>query len=114
MTLDLQAVLLTLKRGEESARRKLVEDLGRSGEREAIMPLLLAVADESWPVRQAATEVLAAFDEHVLLPSLEAALRDDENAGMRNAAMEIYVKMGAAASQALLGLLTDADEEVRN
>ena len=87
---------------------------GSSGQPEAITPLLLAVADESWPVRQAATELLAAFDEAALLPHLEAALRDDEDAAMRNAAMEIYVKMGAAASPALLALLGDADEEVRN
>ena len=29
------------------------------------------------------------------MPALEAALRDDENAGLRNAAMEIYVRLGA-------------------
>ena len=92
----------------------MVEELGRSGQPEAITPLLLAVADESWPVRQAATELLATFDEAALLPHLEAALRDDEDAAMRNAAMEIYVKMGAAAPPALLALLADADEEVRN
>ena len=95
-------------------RRRVVEELGRSGRPEAITPLLLAVADESWPVRQAATELLATFDEAALLPHLEAALRDDEDAAMRNAAMEIYVKMGPAAPPALLALLADKDEEVRN
>ena len=91
-----------------------MDRLGRSGLPEAIPPLLLAVADESWPVRQAAAEHLIGFDATTLLPALEEALRDDANAGMRNAAMEIYVKMGAGAVSPLLALLVDLDEEVRN
>ena len=79
----------------------------------AVPPLLVAVADDSWPVRQAAVEQLAAFRLEVLLPSLEDALRDGENASVRNAAMEIYVRVGPAAAAPLLVLLRDADEEVR-
>ena len=112
--IDIQAALASLRTAEESVRRQVVEELGRSGQPEAILPLLMAVGDESWPVRQAAADLLASFDEAALLPSLEAALRDDENAALRNAAMEIYVKMGPAATGALLHLLQDADEEVRN
>lgn len=112
--IDIQAALESLRSGEESVRRRVVEQLGQSRAPEAITPLLLAVGDESWPVRQAAAESLAAFDESALLPYLESALRDDENAAMRNASMEIYVKMGASAVLPLLHLLADADEEVRN
>jgi HEAT repeat protein len=114
MTMDFQGALESLRAGEESERRRVVEWLGRSGLAEAIPPLLVAVADDSWSVRQAATETLAAFDPAVLLPALEAALRDDENAGMRNASMEIYVKMGEPAVEPLLLLLSDRDEEIRN
>jgi HEAT repeat protein len=112
--IDIQAALLSLRTAEESVRRQLVEELGRSGDQAAILPLLMAVGDESWPVRQAAAELVAAFEEGALLPALESALRDDENAALRNAAMEIYVKMGSAATAQLLRLLGDADEEVRN
>src|SRR5262252_6673487 len=112
MTLDIQAALEQLRTGEEPVRRRVVEEPGRSRRPEAVTPLLLAVSDESWPVRQAATELLAGFDEAALLPYLEAALRDDEDAAMRNAAMEIYVKMGPPAVPALLALLEDGDEEV--
>ena len=112
--IDIQAALLTLRTGEESRRRRVVDELGASRRPEAIAPLLMAVADESWPVRQAAAEHLAAFDPPTILPALEAALRDDEDAGARNAAMEIYVKLGGAAVAPLLALLGDADEEVRN
>jgi HEAT repeat protein len=113
MTLDVQAAMASLRSGEESVRRAVVEHLGQSGQPEAVGPLLVAVADDSWPVRQAAVEQLAAFRLEVLLPALEGALRDGENASVRNAAMEIYVRLGPAAAAPLLALLRDADEEVR-
>src|SRR5437867_5375801 len=114
MTLHRTAAPESLRTGEEPVRRRVVEELGRSGQPEAVTPLLMAVADESWPVRQAAAEALVAFDEAPLLPQLEAALRNDEDAGMRNAAMEIYVRLGPRVGEALLRLLDDVDEEVRN
>ncbi len=82
-----------VRHGEEPARRRAVADLGGSGRPEAIAPLLVAVGDESWAVRQAAVEALAGFPPEALLPALEAALRDGDDAGSRNAAMEIYVDL---------------------
>ena len=57
MSLDFQAALDALRSGEEAVRRATVDQLGRSGLREAIGPLLMAVGDDSWPVRQAATAI---------------------------------------------------------
>jgi HEAT repeat protein len=114
MTVDIQAALEILRSGEESLRRQAVERLGASGLAAAIQPLLLAVGDESWPVRQAAAERLTEFDRSLLIPALDSALRDHDDAATRNAAMEIYVKLGDDAVQPLLDLLHDADEEVRN
>ena len=88
-------------------------ELGASSRPEAIGPLLVAVGDESWAVRQAAVEALSGFPPSARLPALEAALRDGDDAGSRNAAMEIYVRLGSAAAAPLLSLLADADEEVR-
>ena len=81
MTLDIQAAIEALRSGEEALRRRVVEDLGRSAAPEAISPLLLAVADESWPrcARRRPT-VSPVFPRSALLPALEAALRDGENA----------------------------------
>src|SRR5262245_58794199 len=110
---DLNGALERLRSGEESVRRRAVAELARTGEARAIPALLLSVGDESWPVRQAAAEALAAFAEDALLPELEKALRDGDDAGLRNAAMEIYVKAGPSAADALLALLGDQDEEVR-
>jgi HEAT repeat protein len=113
VSLDVQAALEALRHGEEATRRRTVAELGNSRRSEAIAPLLLAVGDESWGVRQAAIEALAAFPAGALLPALESALRDGEDAGLRNAAMEIYVQLGPVAVDALLALLGDDDEEVR-
>src|SRR5258706_2185372 len=113
MALDIQAALASLRSGEESVRREVVEQLGRSGQPEAVGPLLLAVADDSWPVRQAAVEQLAAFRPAVLLPALEDALRDGQDASLRDTAMEIYVRLGLDAAAPLLPLLGDGDEERR-
>ena len=44
---------------------------------------------------------------------VESALREDSDAGLRNAAMEIYVRLGTAAAEPLVALLRDSDEEVR-
>jgi HEAT repeat protein len=114
MTIDIQSALEALRSGEESIRRETVDRLAASGREEAVRPLLLAVADESWMVRQAAAERLAGFPPPLLLPALEGALRDGDDAATRNAAMEIYVKLGEVAVAPLLELLADADEEVRN
>ena len=113
MTFDVARTLDTLRHGEEHARRRAVADLAASGRTEALAPLLVAVGDESWAVRQAAIEALARVAPEALLPALEGALRDGDDASARNAAMEIYVRLGASATRPLLALARDADEEVR-
>src|SRR5687767_7927953 len=110
MTIDIQAALEVLQNGEEPQRRRTVEELSAARAAGAVLPLLLAVGDESWPVRQAAAEALVSFPAPLLFPALETALREQENASLRNAAMEIFVKMGPAAVAPLLALLRDADE----
>lgn len=62
-------------------------------------------------------ELVAAFREQaddIVYPALEQALRDNENANARNAAMEVYAALGAERSRPLLlQLLVDKDEEIR-
>ena len=90
---DPTRALETLRHGEEPARRRAVADLAGSGRPEGIAPLLLAVGDESWAVRQAAIEALVGFPVGHLLPALEAALRDDDDAGSRNASNPCVTSM---------------------
>ena len=57
---------------------------------------------------------LERFPPEALLPALEAALRDGENAGARNAAMEIYVRLRRGRGARAPPAPPDDDEEVRN
>ena len=93
-------------------RRDVVERLGTARLPEAVGPLLEAVGDESWPVREAALAHLVDFPDSAVHPALEAALRDHADAGLRNAAMEVYVRRGDL--EPLVRLVRDEDEEVRN
>lgn len=113
MSLDVESALRALQSGEETARRRAVGQLGASRHPDAIRPLLVAVGDESWSVRQDAVEALTGFPSESLLPVLESALREDADAGLRNASMEIYVRLGSTAAQPLMALLGDPDEEIR-
>jgi HEAT repeat protein len=111
--MDVEAAKEALRTGEESVRRQTVLALARSGRKEAVAALLIAVSDDSWPVREAAVERLAVFDRELLLPGLEAALRDEGDASARNAAMEIYVRLGPGAVEPVVRLLGDEDADVR-
>lgn len=112
MTIDVRAALETLRTGEESRRREAVEQLAAEGSSAAAGPLLTAVSDDSWTVRQAALDHLVTYPASALLPALDAALRDDADAGLRNAAIEVYVKRGEV--EPLVALIGDPNEEVRN
>ena len=62
---------------------------------------------------QAVTLVLSRGIERIA-PILERAVRNDADADIRNAAMEVLVAFGEAAVPRLVVLLADANEEVRN
>jgi HEAT repeat protein len=114
MNSDVAAALRTLREGEESARRELVDALVRARTPAAVSVLMVAAQDESWAIRQAALDGLVGCAPASVLPVLESALRDGANAGARNSAMEAYVRLGAPALAPLLRLLRDPDEEIRN
>jgi len=60
-------------------RQNAAEALGRIGDRAAVEPLVEALRDQQWQVRQAALSVVALIDEpRVLRPLLVSALQDKE------------------------------------
>jgi HEAT repeat protein len=73
----------------------LIGDAGKGGRREAFRKMLELGLD-------------------LLYPALERAIRDDRDADLRNAAMEVMVAFGEQAFGRLCELLTDGNEEVRN
>ena len=86
------------------------ELLSRCGVRE----LLLMLSDPSLGFRAQAMQRLVCLGLDAVAPALEAAVRDDGNAGLRNGAMELLVRFGEAALPRVITLLSDPDDEVRN
>ena len=112
--MDIAAAIESLRTGEESVRRRVVDELGRSGRPEAIEALLLAVGDESWPVRQAAAAHLerVARGHAPARPGDGAARRRERGHSQRGHGDLRAAGRGRGARAH--GLLEDADEEVRN
>ncbi|QXE85431.1 HEAT repeat domain-containing protein [Geomonas nitrogeniifigens] len=77
--------------------------------------LLLFVGDAERGRKYEALEAIIGRGMEEIYPALEAAVRDNDNADLRNGAMEVLVKMGGEAVPRLSRLLTDDDdEEIRN
>jgi HEAT repeat protein len=75
--------------------------------------LLKELGNPDWWTRSSAINGLLNYPEKFYLSFLEEALRDQENAVLRNGAMEFYVVLGDRAVLSLIGLLKDEDPEVR-
>jgi HEAT repeat protein len=76
--------------------------------------LLHMVADVTSGCREKALRRIHLAGLGTLYPYLEKAMRDDNDADARNGAMEALVGFGADAVPALVRLLRDDNEEIRN
>ena len=76
--------------------------------------LFSALGDESWRVRKQAVEILLSAhpgDEDI--HQLIELLRDEDNAGLRNATAEALVGLGRQTVPVLLAYLDDSDHDLR-
>ncbi|WP_459815246.1 HEAT repeat domain-containing protein [Geotalea toluenoxydans] len=80
----------------------------------SVEDLLLLVGDQDLGFRVEAMNQALSIGFPEIYPVLERAVRNDGNADLRNGAMEVLVRFGRQAVPALIALLRDADEEVRN
>ncbi len=76
--------------------------------------LVRLIADSSPVYRQKAMDIVLMAGFKVCLPILEEAVRNDDDADLRNGAMEALVAFGEMAVPHLIKMLIDANEEVRN
>ena len=107
-------ILRDLASGDDELRRLAVERLVLLPAEEALPRLVERLGDESWRVRKAAVERLAALPEPAAACGpLVDALADGENPGRRNAALETLVRLGAAVLPGLLAASADPDPDVR-
>ncbi len=98
---------------EEVRRRRVHELLGRPLA-DSMGILAAALGDESWRVRREAIEVIVSSSPGIgQVTALVELLRDDDNAGLRNATAEAIMRIGASALPALIPYLDDIDHDVR-
>ncbi|MFZ3063802.1 MAG: HEAT repeat domain-containing protein [Nitrospirota bacterium] len=99
---------------ETEIRRRAVERLGELRTEECIEPLLKALGDEDWRVRKTAVPALLNFEHNdKIFIGLISSLRSEENAGLRNAAVEVLTKLGALSVPFLIDTFKDDDRDVR-
>jgi len=108
------SVLTDLESEDDELRRLAVERLGVLGDGERLRQLIRCLGDPSWRVRKAAVQRLVSLSpvEDVGRALIEA-LRDDENPGRRNAAVEALVGCGSAVLPELCAELSCPDADVR-
>jgi HEAT repeat protein len=103
-----------LSSSDEETRRIAVVGLAEYPVGETKECLFQALGDESWRVRKEAVEVLSAsFFSSEMMQELIGLLRSQDNAGLRNAAVEILVRLGTKAVPTLHPYVNDPDHDVR-
>jgi HEAT repeat protein len=98
----------------EEVRYRRVQDQGHVPLQQSREILFAALGDTSWRVRKQAVEVVLALqpaeeDVHQLID----LLRDEDNAGLRNATAELLARLGSRVVPVLLGYLHDSDHDLR-
>lgn len=81
---------------------------------ENLEELLLLISDEEKGFKSEAMDLILKMDLNTVYPPLESAVRNDDNADLRNGAMEVLVAFGKQVLPRLFELLADDNEEVRN
>ena len=110
----LQNLKKSLSSSDEEKRRLAVTGLAGYPVTEVKEHIFQALGDESWRVRKEAVELLSGISiSREMIEELIALLRSRDNAGLRNAAVEILVRLGAKAVPVLSPYVKDADHDVR-
>jgi len=80
----------------------------------AIQMLVRALMDSSWRVRKTAVDILVeAYPAESYFDSIISLLYESDNAGARNSAIELFVKIGATAADRLYEAFETNDSDVR-
>ncbi|GAB7027978.1 HEAT repeat domain-containing protein [Geotalea toluenoxydans] len=113
----LQILIEALHSADEEKRRLAVVGFRDYPLDQTLDSLFLALGDTSWRVRKEAVDIIvvAAEGENAgnLQEELVNMLRSQDNAGLRNSAVESLEKLGKKASKVLCLHIADEDHDVR-
>jgi HEAT repeat protein len=113
MTMENIAAINLLQAGGEEQRLQALRALDWS-HCDSLQWIFLALGDESWRLRKEATELLLAMpNAPLLVGDVIELLHSEDNAGLRNAAVEILTRIGSPALPSLMEELSCNDHDVR-
>jgi len=94
---------------DPDARQMAVGELKRRPMGQSLPLLLRLLGDEDWRVRKASAQVLVGAPDAAVVKGILGCLYDEENAGLRNTAMETLHRIGVAILPHVLGELNHTD-----
>ncbi len=95
-------------------RLSMVSDWAQRRERQGIPLLIFALGDPEWRVRKAASAALLQFERDLeLIECLVEELKNEENAGARNAAVEVLIGLGSFSVYPLMSIFRDVDSDIK-
>ncbi len=98
MIMSVPTVAELLGDGDPEARRRGTQRLGELAGAEALRSLIRTLGDDDWRVRKEAAAVAGVVEPRsAVVRELAAALGDREHVGLRNAAVEAMILIGADA-----------------
>lgn len=112
--MDLQYIRRALQSDDEEIRRSALHSLRDISSPDVQGIIFTAMGDESWRVRKEAVEFYVqskpglASVEHLM-----NLLRNEDNAGLRNSAVEAVIRLGAASVSPMMKMVQDRDADVR-
>jgi len=111
---DASSIRLALGSSDAEERRLATSLLAELKPSESIPLLVLALGDEDWRVRKEATVAARGVTPAVVLvEAMIRVLREGDNIGLRNAAVEVLAAAGSASTPGLAAALPSLDADGR-
>jgi HEAT repeat protein len=111
---DINSIKEQLKSENAEIRRISVEKIAKHQTKDSLELLFEAIGDENWRVRKTAVDSLLLFcDFDGFYKKIFTALESDDNAGKRNAAVELIIKLGDKSVEHITDFLFKANYEVK-
>lgn len=106
--------MLAMSSEDEEVRLQGLKSLVNGAPEQILVPIFQAFGDTSWRVRKEAIEMFLTLPvSRELIGEIVELLHAEENVGLRNAAVEILVRMGRNAVPMLLERIGCPDHDVR-
>ena len=110
----IEQITNALNSPDEESRLQGLHDLTSCDVSEALPLIFAAFGDESWRVRKQAIDLFMSMPiSRELIGEVIELLHAEENAGLRNAAVEILTRMGRHSVPMLLDQVNCPDHDVR-